>query len=184
LVFGLVALLGLFWLSGFVGFLRADGATRFTLPRREQPPTGEYNLVGYRWGPTLRASSYFRDQIAHHHPLFLVDARAAPSGFEKWVTAAKDRTPWLELEWREPRAVSRVIIQHVGMFEPSQTNMREYTLRCLGEGKQPTLAVKDNQASVVEHALACPKARGLRIDWILGTVNDHARIYEIEVWGR
>jgi hypothetical protein len=181
---GVVALLALCWLLGFVSFLRADGATHFTLPRREQPPAGEHNLVGYRWGPTLRASSYYRDVSAHHHPLFLVDERAAPTGFEKWVSSLNDHAPWLELEWREPRTVSRVIIRNVGVLESPHMNMRQYTLRCLGEGKQPSLAVKDNQASVVEHPLACRNVRALRIDWTLGAGDDHTRIYEIEVWGR
>src|SRR6187401_1372287 len=76
----------LLWLFGMVSFLRADGSMRQSLPRREQPPAGEHNLASYRYGPSLRASSYFRQLAAHHHPMFVVDEQRSPTPTEKWAS--------------------------------------------------------------------------------------------------
>lgn len=172
------------WLYGAIGFVRSDGDVQLSLPRQAEPPAAEHNLASYRWGPRLRASSYYREPSAHHHPLFLVDGRRDPSHTEKWASAPGDRAPWVEIAWREPRTFSRVAVQHVGARE-RKPNLARYTLRCLSDSTPgPLLAVRENRDAIASHALRCERARGLRIAWQLSDADDLARIYEIEVWGQ
>src|SRR5689334_18544062 len=93
------------WSIGATRFLAADASIRLTLPRLAPPPAGEHNLALYRWGPTIRASSYRRDPESYAPPGFLVDGQQSPSRNEKWTSAANDRQPWVEITWREPREV-------------------------------------------------------------------------------
>ena len=172
------------WLYGAIGFVRSQGSVQLELARKAAPPASEHNLASYRWGPTLRASSYHRDPGSHHHPLFLVDGRTAPGLIEKWMSATGDRAPWVEIGWREPRALSHVVIQHVGARE-QKPNLAHYSVRCLrASGPPATLDVRHNFAAVATHSLPCTQAVGLRIDWQLSTSEDQARVYEIEAWGR
>jgi hypothetical protein len=172
------------WLCGAIGFVRSQGVVQLTLPRKAAPPAAEHNLASYRWGPSLRASSYFREPSAHHHPLFLVDGRSDPSLVEKWASALGDRAPWVEISWREPRAISRVVVQHAGAHEP-KPNLTRYSLYCLSDSAPATrLAVRGNRDAIASHALRCPRARGLRIEWPLAETDDVARVYEVEVWGQ
>lgn len=184
LALAVASLLALIWLFGAVGFLRADGVARLTLPRRATPPKGEHNLASYLWGPTLRASSYYREPSAHHHPAFLVDEREDPGTLEKWASTFRDRRPWVEVEWREPRSVTRVVLRHAGYHEDSDMTLNRYTLRCLGEGEQPELKVSDNHDDMATHKLACRAARGVRATFYLKKADDMARLYELEVWGQ
>lgn len=172
------------WLCGAIGFVRSQGSLELSLARQAQPPAAEHNLASYRWGPRLRASSYFRDPGSHHHPLFLVDGRDDPSVIEKWASARGDRAPWVEIAWREPRALARVVIKHVGAHEP-KANLARYSLRCLNAaGSATTLAVKHNLAALATHHLSCARALAVRIDFQLSKSEDLARVYEIEAWGR
>lgn len=172
------------WLCGAIGFVRSQGAVQLTLSRKAAPPTAEHNLASYRWGPSLRASSYFREPSSHHHPLFLIDGRSDPSPIEKWASALGDRAPWVEIAWREPRAISHVVVQHAGAHEP-KPNLARYTLRCLSDsGPVTRLAVRGNRDAVATHPLRCGRAKGLRIEWQLDEADDLARVYEIEVWGQ
>jgi hypothetical protein len=173
----------LLWLFGMVSFLRADGSMQQSLPRREPPPVGEHNVASFRYGPTLRASSYFRQLRAHHHPMFLVDEQSSPSGIEKWASAPYDQAPWLEIEWREPRKLQRVVVSHAGLREDPRLNARSYRLRCLRDAPAPVLEVRDNTDSIATHAFACEGARGVRLEWPL-KAGEQARAYEIEAWGQ
>jgi hypothetical protein len=173
-----------FWLFGAVLFLRADGTVDYTLPRRELPPVGQQNLASYRYGPRLRASSYFRDAQSHHHPMFLVDERGTPSLIEKWASAQRDRKPWLSISWREARTLERVRIQHAGLFESADLSARRYRLRCLSkEGVSGELLVEHNRANVAEHRLACSQVFGLRIDFLQKRAEEIVRVFEVEAWG-
>jgi hypothetical protein len=181
---GVVLPLSLLWAFGAVGFLSADGTLQLTLPRRAAAPRGEHNLVSYQYGPTIRASSYFRDPGSHHHPMFLVDGLRKPSPIEKWASARRDRAPWVALSWAEPRTISRVVVHHVRAHEAAPSSLRDYTLSCASDSARPTrLTVQNNLAAVAVHALRCDHARGLRLDCRLRD-EDIARIYEIEVWGQ
>jgi hypothetical protein len=174
-----------FWLLGAVIFLRADGSVDYTLPRREAPPRAEHNFASYRYGPRIRASSYFRDAIAHHHPMFVVDERRSPSLMEKWASAEPDRRPWLSITWREPHDLARVRIQHAGMREQAELSARKYRLRCLTrDGVKGELMVEGNRAAVAEHPLICKGVLGLRIDFLRGRREEITRVFEVEAWGR
>lgn len=178
------SILGLLWLFGAVRFLRADGVLSMTLPRREQPPRVEHNVASYRFGPTLRASSYYRDPVAQHHPMFLVDEHDG-SATEKWASAPRDRKPWVEISWREPRSISRVVVHHAGVLEQAGWTLRDYRLRCLFDGRVgPALEVRGNQSPVTEHAFRCEGARGLRSEWTPNAEGDVVRVFEVQVWGR
>ena len=178
-----VSPLVLLWLFGMVSFLRADGSMRQSLPRREQPPPGEHNLASYRYGPTLRASSYFRQLAAHHHPMFLVDEQRSPSLIEKWASAPYDPAPWLELEWREPRTLQRVVVSHAGVRESPLLTAPNYRLRCLSDTPSPDVDVYANTSSIATHVFVCKGARGVRLEWLVNE-GEQARAYEIEAWGQ
>jgi hypothetical protein len=178
--------LGAFWLFGAVLFLRADGTVDYTLPRREAPPQGEHNLASYLYGPRVRASSYFRDAEAHHHPMFLVDGRARPSLIEKWACSERDQRPWLSISWREPHDLRRVRIEHAGLHEADLLSARKYRLRCLTkDGVSGELLVQGNLAGRAEHALVCAGVLGLRIDFPRRRRGGQiVRVFEVEAWGR
>lgn len=181
----LLAVALLAWSIGAVLFLRADGSVRLPMARAATPPAGEHNLALHRWGPTLHTSSYHREPYSHHHPIFLVDGRSVPDAVEKWTSAARDRAPWIEITWREPRKLSRVVIYHAGWRENPRWTAHRYRLSCLSAQGAPgaVLEVTDNQEAVASHALACAGAHGLRIDWTPNAPDDQVRVYEIEAWG-
>ncbi len=132
----------------------------------------------------MRASSYFRDPLSQHHPLFLVDERSDPSALEKWASAPLDRHPWVSILWREPRELSRIVVRHAGAIELPEYTLARYTLTCVrDEGPGPSVVVVDNHDAVTAHDLPCSRARGVRLDVeIVG--DDIARLFEIEAWGR
>ncbi|HEX6244721.1 MAG TPA: hypothetical protein VFZ61_27570 [Polyangiales bacterium] len=177
------ASLVLLWLLGLIGFLRADGVVRLSMPRREQPGSGDLNLASYRYGPTVRASSYYREPVAQHHPMFLVDERRSPTIVEKWASTSYDEAPWVEIEWREPRNLERVLIRHAGVREEESLTVRRYTLRCLGGG-DTALEVRDNREQVATHPLRCAGARGVRLEFVPNEPRELVRVFEVEAWGR
>lgn len=181
-----VAAMALAWSIGAVLFLRADGSTRSHLPQVAPAPTGEHNLALFRWGPTLRASSYHREWFAQHHPIFLIDGRKDPRELEKWTTQLDDERPWVEITWREPRQLSRVVIFHGGFREQASYTARRYRLWCIAQDgtRKSSLDVLDNQQAVATHPLACDRARGLQISFARSAPDEQVRIYEIEAWGR
>jgi hypothetical protein len=191
IIFTLVALFAAAWLFGLVHFLRAPGVVAVTLPVQAEEPAEEHNLASWRWGPTVRVSSYHQDPFAQHHPAFLVDERVGPSLLEKWATTPEDAHPWAEILWRAPHAVTRVVLRHAGEYESDGFTMQKYTVTCLldaGPGRDlargPQFVVNDNEAKIAVHPLACAGARGLRLDTQPRAPNTPVRLYEIEVWGQ
>lgn len=184
--FGVLGAIGAAWLIGAALFLSADGSLSWTLARQVEPPPGEHNLAFYKFGPTLRASSYYRDSYSQHHPIFLVDGREQPHEIEKWVSGFHDRSPWVEIRWREPRTLARVVILHAGWRESEAYTVRRYTVSCVSDAVDPPpkLTVTHNEAPVATHALECARARGLRIEWTPNEFGDTTRVYEIEAWGQ
>lgn len=173
------------WLVGAALFASADGSLSYSLPQQAEPPASEHNLASYRWGPTVRSSSFHRDPYSHHHPAFLVDGRARPTMLEKWSSAAHDERPWVELLWRDERQLERVKVQHAGARENNALTVRDYRLSCLCPAPPcAQLNVHGNASALANHTLRCARATGLRIDWLLHGPDDRARIYEIEAWGR
>jgi hypothetical protein len=166
------------FLVGLTRFLRADATFEVTLPRVTTSPatTAETNLVALATGPILRASSFDRDVYGFAHPAYLVDGRDAPSAGEKWTPRFDDAAPWIELGFREPRHVRRVVVRH------GKRPNRAYHIRCLGDGA-PVLEVKRNKASVASHELDCPRASGVRIDFTKSRGKAPV-VYEVEVFGR
>ena len=172
------------WLFGLVSFVAADGHFEATLPRQRTEPADIHNLALWDLGPTVRASSYFGDWLSHHHPLFLVDGRMRPDLVEKWASAERDHHPWVEILWREEHDLERVVIRHAGWLETPVFTIRRYSIRCLtASGQGGRLDVESNEAAVATHALGCPRARGVRIDFERNG-DDIVRIFEVETWGQ
>lgn len=180
-----LTLLGGAWAFGLICFVRADGHFEATLPRQREPPAQSHNLSLFEYGPTVRASSYYADWGGHHHPLFLVDGKAQPDLVEKWASGSDDRHPWVEVLWREPHDVERVVLHHAGVVESSGLTIRRYTVACLtAHARGPTIEVENNQDSVASHALGCTQVRGVRVTFTPNDQNDIVRVYELETWGR
>lgn len=179
------------WTAGLVGFVRAGGEFRARLPRLQDPPAaGEYNLAAARFGATVRASSFFSDWSAHHHPLYVLDGRREPDALEKWASAPGDQAPWIEVHWREPRRLERLVVRHAGAVENGAATIRRYTVRCLTDavgtaaGAAAALAVDGNENAVAVHPLDCAGARGVRLELRPNSAGDVVRVYELEAWGR
>lgn len=184
-VSGFLLLIGAAWSYGAAAFLAADGSLTWTLPQRAPLPTQADNLASFRFGPTLRASSYHRGEASHHHPAFLIDGRTAPTLLEKWSSGLLDREPWIEIEWREPRDLSMVQIWHAGVLEPPAFTIRSYRISCLGaRAPAPSVWVTSNRSPIATHALGCRGARGVRIDWTPNAPGDVVRVFEVEVWSK
>jgi hypothetical protein len=181
---GGLGLLAAGWLFGLLTFVRADGHFEASLPRRRGPSPGTHNLARWDQGPTVRASSYFGDWSSHHHPFFLVDGRDHPDLMEKWASAERDGHPWIEILWREPHDLERVVLRHAGSVEAAEMTARTYHIRCLLHGSTgPKVDVYSNDAAVAEHRLACAGARGVRIEFDRDG-GDIIRLFEVETWGR
>jgi hypothetical protein len=180
-----VALLsGMVFCTGAVQFLRADGVLVFPLPRIHAPPVGRHNLALHTYGPTVSASSFDRHMNGGHHPGFLVDGKDAPRPIEKWASGFFDRTPWIEVHWRETRRLEHVVLFHAGSSSKNEPTSRNYTLYCLTEaGPNVVLRVEGNLFDIASHTLHCPKARGLRVTWERPEGEEPVRIYEVEAWG-
>jgi hypothetical protein len=182
---GCAVLGALAWSYGAAAFLIADGSVTWSMPAREPHPAGLHNLASYRYGPTVRASSFHRHDVFHHHPAFLIDEREAPTQVEKWCSGTGDAAPWTELSWDRPRQLSYVKIRHAGALEQELNTARRYRLSCLSARRPaPTLEVKSNTSAIATHALACPEARGVRIDWMPNVPGERVRVYEVEAWGQ
>jgi hypothetical protein len=178
------ALVAGFWVSGLVAFASTRGVLSVTLPRRRPDPPERHNLASWDLGPTIRASSYHDDLGTQHHPAFLVDGRAFPDPIEKWASSERDRHPWVEISWREPHDVDRVLVRHAGDREFTEYTARNYRIRCLLErGVGPSVDVKDNRESVASHAIECQRARGVRLDIEPNGPTEIVRVYEVEAWG-
>ena len=184
-----LAIVGGPWLYGLVSFVSAKGYFQVVLPRqRTPPPSGVYNFSRWDLGPTIRASSFYGDWESTHNPAFLVDGRTSPEQVEKWASAERDRHPWIEIRWREPHDLERVVIRHGGSVEGEDTTADHYTLRCLTDhGQGPSLEIKGNKDAVATHEFPCKQARGLRIEFVPKGDKDSKniiRVYEVETWGQ
>jgi len=140
-------------------------------------------VAAWRYGPTVRVSSYDGNALGPHHPTFLIDERRNPTLLEKWASDRGDARPWVELTWREPRAIARVVIHHAGTREDPRYTLDAYTLTCLGSGTTP-LAITGNVAHVAVHPLGCANATGLRLEARPQASPTPVRIFEIEVFGK
>jgi hypothetical protein len=89
LAIGAAALLGI---VGVLAFVRSAPACEVQLLQVLDHPVARHDLVDFRHGPRVRASSALLAN--HHHPSFLVDGVAFPSAVEKWVSGPGDSKPW------------------------------------------------------------------------------------------
>ena len=174
---------GICFAAGAVAFARSKPATEVSLPKLAEHPAARHDLVDFRYGPTLRASSSaFAFQ---HHPAFLVDGAVAPTTTEKWVSdPAHDHAPWVELSWGEPKNVDEVALTFAGAYEGSRASEDHYSIRCLGS--EGHVDVTGNTEPRPRHPIACAGATGLRVDFGPSgpPPRDSARVYEIEVFGQ
>lgn len=179
LTIGAAALLGI---VGVLAFVRSAPACEVQLAQVLEHPVARHDLVDFRHGPRVRASSALLAN--HHHPSFLVDGVVSPSAVEKWVSGPKDPKPWLELSWGSPHDVEEVVLVHAGAFEGPRLNESDYTIRCLGTPGE--VVVRGNAESRAHHLLACARATGIRIEFapVKAAPHDMVRLYEVEVWGQ
>jgi hypothetical protein len=167
-----------------IAFAREKPVSETQFPAFEPHPSAEHDLALYRYGSQVRASSVFWPNL--HHPGFVVDGYATPSGTEKWASAPDDSSPWIEVRWDKPRHVSRVVLTFSGRIEGMGT-MRDYTLTCLVKGQRTSeLVVRGNADDTARHELRCDNAEGVRVEFRAGpgTANDLVRLYELEAIGQ
>jgi hypothetical protein len=178
-----LALVGL-WLFGLGLFVARRAPFEAELPRRQKPSGELCNLSRWDFGPTVRASSFYADWVNHHHPLFVVDAKASPDMVEKWASAERDPHPWIEILWREEHSLERVVLRHAGSVEGNNLTARRYRITCLQTGgRGPSVDVDSNTQAVATHDLPCEHARGIHIDFERND-KEIVRVYEVETWGR
>jgi len=175
-IIGIVVAAAALWTAALVRFVAASPIQVTRLPAVSARPAAEHNLVAREYGPVVKASSV--NLQWWHHAAFVVDGRPVPSRVESWQPQADDAAPWLELVWDRPRQVSSVAIDHEG----GAMMARDYTLRCLPEG-QPMFEVRGNRSRNATHALACPSATGLRLDFAPAP-GQVVRLYEVKVRGQ
>lgn len=183
LVRGVVGATAAAWLVALVLFVVARPELQTRLPALAPHPHEPHNLVAREYGPQITASSGSWAPL--HHPAYLVDGNDAPTPVEKWVSDTEDKAPWVQLGWDRPRTVSAVSLVHAGAYESAQFTMHNYVIRCLPEG-QPELHVHDNQQARVTHALTCPNALAIRLEFsVIGSAGpDLVRLYEVGVQGQ
>ncbi|WP_224364815.1 discoidin domain-containing protein [Hyalangium versicolor] len=167
-----------------IAFARERPVSETQFPVLEPHPATEHDLALFRYGSRVRASSAFWPSL--HHPGFVVDGYATPSGTEKWASAPEDASPWVEVLWDKPRHVSRVVLTFSGRLEGGGT-MRDYTLICLSQGQGASqFVVHDNREDIARHEVGCDNAEGVRVEFRVGsgTGNDLVRLYELEAIGQ
>ena len=171
---------------GGARFIGTSATFELVVPRaaaHTATPTSATNLAALAAGPTLRASSFERDVYNLAHPAYLVDGRARPTAQEKWTPRFDDPSPWIEIVFREPHDVERVVLRHARNVEQRSRANSEYRIRCLGGDAAPSLEVKRNREAVASHGLSCQRATGVRIDFTRPRRRTLA-LYEVEVFGR
>jgi len=179
------ALLALCWVVGLVRFVLARPVVELTLPRRAARTRSDTRLAALSTGPTLRASSMERNPSAFRHVAYLVDGRANPSSDEKWASRFDDPAPWVELRFRKPHHLERVVVRHVSDVEPDAVAVRRYRVTCLrAKGAGPSVDVRGNQQALVSHPLDCRNALGVRLDLVPNEARKPVALYEIEAIGR
>ncbi len=179
------ALLTFCWLVGLARFIVARPSVELTLPRQAGWSPGDPHLAVLASGPTLRASSMERDVHAFHHVAYLVDGRARPTMNEKWASQVGDAVPWVELDFREPHHLERVVLRHVSDVEKEEQPVRKFRITCLRSGGHgPSIRVRKNRKKRSTHALDCPDALGVRVDFVPNEPGSRVVLYEIEAFGR
>jgi hypothetical protein len=132
--------------------------------------------------------------LPHHHPVFMVDEHSDPTRQEKWCSKASDRKPWVEVQWKTPKKVSRVTLHHARSVESDVPTQEKYRIRCINQDpvtlrpivtkkSKEKVRVAHNTANIAEHQLECSAAIGIRLDFTRNKGEPHVRLYEVEVWG-
>lgn len=184
--FGRIAgfLLLIVWLAGLAKFILSGKAIAFVMPFQSEHPLGIHNLGLYRYGPEIRASSYYADIDNQHHPAFLVDGLSQPSVLEKWSSSPQDAHPWVEIRWNKPALLKHVKIHHPGATENLRFTSRLHSLSCIFTGEtMETRAIKNQQLSVAEHQIGCDHAIGVKLLIDPPPNEKIVRVYELEAWG-
>jgi hypothetical protein len=177
---GAFACVALFALA-LVAFVAARSNVEVRFPARRPHPPGLHDLASMEYGTVVTASSC--EPTGHHHPAFLVDRRPRPTLLEKWASDPADRHPWVEIRWGEPHDVTEVVVVQGAALENARYLTR-FFLRCLGDASGSTARWVNDVRPVGREVMPCPRARGIRLDFLLDAQSDIVRIYEIEAWGR
>lgn len=144
---------------------------------------GRVNWAALDSGGRVRASGY--DHFRSHHPLYLIDGEANPTGIEKWASLSEEPTPWLEISLEEPRDLDEVVIYHAGWKEQAAFTNDRYTIRCFaGEDMVFEVGVLGNGEAIARHPVDCAGTDRIWVAFDCSSgLPDVARIYEIQAWG-
>lgn len=172
----------------FLGLLRFSSRDGLAVtPAIESAPSvvEGTNPTSYRRGTVVVASSY--DLFSSHHPIYAIDGEPYPTNLERWVPAATDRNPYLELHFRQPIDFESVRLQ----FQPSSlltaTWPSDFELRCYSDvtpHSEPLAIaqVGDNREANPIVPLGCSGATVLRADFVPPEGRPFgAWLFEIEV---
>ena len=103
-----------------------------------------------------------------------------------WTSKDDDGTAWVQLDFKEPFAISRFVVRHAEAagLDPD-LNSRDFTIATSLDGQTWTTAVSvaDNLAPVTDAAIEPTEARYVRVNVADGGADGYARIADIEVYG-
>ncbi len=183
------------WLWAAYGLLMALGlAVYAAAPRVTETPARvgtraapeAANLAHVAQGARVVASSFMMN--AHHHPLYLIDGEARPSPMEKWVAAADDAAPWIEVRLARRARLEALVLELAGAHgEPVTTNMANYEVACVDEGRVvASFDVVGNLDDRPRTALGGCEADAVRVRFSVGperTPQALVRVFEARVLG-
>ncbi|MBW2293950.1 MAG: hypothetical protein JRG94_16785 [Deltaproteobacteria bacterium] len=187
---GLWAALALYALLVLLGMLAV--AARDPIPRtptlRPVIDPQSDDLALFSRGAVVRVSSYHNRYA--HHPLYLIDGRMAPSSTEQWSPSDDDRDPWFEVFLPNSVTLTRVTLAHASRAknaDETRNAKSRYHLMCReGDREIARVEVVDSGEQVTHHALDCPSADTLRVEFSHGppgTRRPPVGIYEVQIGG-
>jgi hypothetical protein len=134
-------------------------------------------------GAVVRTSSADLEHASH--PLYLIDGRVGPP-IEKWASFPRDRRPWIEVFWNEPKTVRRIVLHHAGVREHHALSTADFEIRLrTPEGWKTVASVRDNRMPVTVHEFPPTRVTAVRLEVLRAnrTADPRARLYELAVHG-
>ncbi|MEH1015847.1 DUF4127 family protein [Micromonospora sp. CPCC 206060] len=154
-------------------------ATHTSAPTRSRQLTaGATSTVNAVWrnvaleseGATVTASGWWQQYV----PRNVIDGNRSSAG-SRWITDPAD-SHWLEVRFAGVEPIDTVQLHQYGGYE-----LTSYRISGLVDGAWRVLAeVTGNSTTVTSHSFAPVRATAVRLD-VLGSRDDRARLYEIEV---
>lgn len=153
------------------------------LPRKEAPPHGQrFNAASFRYGPTLRASSMHH--AGGHYLPFAVDEASSPPLQAKWASDANDRSPYFEVQFREPVRIESVVVALSGSHPSDNASNKRLEVQCLVAKKVVKTVPFTNNREPKVTATIDETCEAIHIPFRLDSSDDDiARVFEVEAWG-